>query len=1170
MADEIKDRDFFQDLLKAVKELLDPALAIFSDEESKTELLGTLGLDPDTDPGSLPSTTSLDQYIQSEAEEADAFMLIAAMADLTQVTLAIEGVIRAAIAAEENPDFAVDELMGSFFNILLMDYVRRQSPGVFAFANLVTTLTAQTAAEGGTPNFVEGVIVEFFKKLGKGLETEESTKAVSDGVFILFAASLFGIKLLLDKFDIDALTLKMGYGYEGITESSTSVADTITNRTLSYSVTVKPVDDPDNQGTAFNSFAFIPEDHGGEAFITDLSGEIDMTIPLTDELSLKFDLSGEGIFRIGTSPEASAGKNNRIKITFNHKRDKAGLAYLSRKPEMKIGFGTYSIAMTATPDDFEIAYSGKMPFQFKRDKSAGFPMSLLPEKIDEKIPLDFGYSLKRDFFFGSGGGNAGSSADPQTAQAMAGPEEEPDFIEKILAKIINMIDLRIPIHKDIGGILGIQLLNLKTGVVGNFETITLETSLDFWVKFGPVLTISVSRLGIELTMTEREDSGGLFGYDLMPEFKPPNGAGVRVNAEVIKGGGFLYLDHEKGEYFGSLELEFKGLFTLKAVGIINTIMPDGSKGFSMLILITAEFSPIQLGFGFTLSGVGGLLGVDRTTEVEALRIGIRTNAIKSILFPEDVVGNISRIINDLREIFPIKQGQFLVGLMAKLGWGSPTLIHIELGLIVEIPDPKIMLLGVIRVSLPDEDAAVLKLQVNFLGVLDFQNQFIYFEAHLFDSILVGFPLTGSLAFAVAWGEQSVFAISVGGFHPDFKDYPVVPTLPGAFRGMARIGFSLLSGKNPRFTVECYMAVTSNSVQFGAKAELLASGPMGFNLYGMLGFDALFIFDPFSFSIKLEATLAIRKGKKVLFGISFKGVLEGPTPWHIEGKVTFSVLFFDVTISFSETWGDPQVQIVTETQDLLALMQAELDDIRNWQVVLPAHQHMNVTHKELEGPEEPLIVFPFGQLQFSQRTIPLNYQIEKYGTRKPLNENKFQVTEVKVGERVEAKDDVKELFAPEHYTKLSEREKLSRKSFERMDSGFSLRDTGKLLTAQPHLDPVDLNYELNYTEDDEQLRPVATTTHIVLQAFAHMSREAAVSKSDLGWKKSIAASLNQPGKVGLAEDGFAIANTSNLHEFDGGFRASTYAEAKAQYDQLVKEDPTLEDKIQVVESFELNN
>lgn len=60
------------------------------------------------------------------------------------------------------------------------------------------------------------------------------------------------------------------------------------------------------------------------------------------------------------------------------------------------------------------------------------------------------------------------------------------------------------------------------------------------------------------------------------------------------------MDTEKGEYIGALELSFQDLFDLKAVGIISTKLPDGSPGFSLLIIITAEFSPIQLGFGFTL------------------------------------------------------------------------------------------------------------------------------------------------------------------------------------------------------------------------------------------------------------------------------------------------------------------------------------------------------------------------------------------------------------------------------------------------------------------------------------------------------------------------------------------------------------------------------------------
>jgi hypothetical protein len=69
-------------------------------------------------------------------------------------------------------------------------------------------------------------------------------------------------------------------------------------------------------------------------------------------------------------------------------------------------------------------------------------------------------------------------------------------------------------------------------------------------------------------------------------------------------------------------------------------MPDGSKGFALLILVTAEFTPIQLGYGFVLIGVGGLLGLNRSLDTEALRLGVRTGGVNSVLFPPDVIGNI--------------------------------------------------------------------------------------------------------------------------------------------------------------------------------------------------------------------------------------------------------------------------------------------------------------------------------------------------------------------------------------------------------------------------------------------------------------------------------------------------------------------------------------------------
>lgn len=697
--------------------------------------------------------------------------------------------------------------------------------------------------------------------------------------------------------------------------------------------------------------------------------------------------------------------------------------------------------------------------------------------------------------------------------------------------------------------------------------INLELGISAAANLGP-LHVVVANMGLGLYTTFEKGNAGPFNIDL--GFKPPNGVGISVNAEVVTGGGFLYFDSAKGEYFGSMELSFKGLFDLKAIGIINTKMPDGSDGFSLLILITAEFSPVQLGFGFTLIGVGGLLGLNRTMDVEALRIGLRTGAIKSVLFPEDVVGNINQIISDIRQIFPIKEGSFVIGLMGKIGWGTPTLITIELGFLIELPDPRIVILGVIKTVLPNENAELLKIQVNFLGVIDFQNEFIYFEARLFESHLVGFPLTGSLAFVVAWGRQATFGISIGGFHPDFRDYPTVPTLPGAFRDMDRVGLQLLSGDNPRLGVECYFAVTSNSVQFGAKAELYAGGPMGFNLYGMLAFDALFIFNPFHFIISLEATLAIRHDESILFGIHFKGSLSGPTPWHVEGEVSFSICWFiTITIGFSATWGDPPPLADTATENLLEKLQEELANNSNWRIVVPDYHNLHVSLREMTEEEKTrLIIHPFGQLIFSQRTLPLNYTIQKFGNRKPEGVNFFKITGVKLGESdAGSLLTEREMFAPGHFTELSESEKLSRKSFELMDSGVQLADAGQISAPKTKLGPVELNYELDYTGDDKQLEK--SDNKLDFSTFNHLSRNGAASKSAVSWVKTNVSPLNGPEKVAVQEGGYVVAWTKDMKAVSPDLTSDTLAGANQLMGQWLTANPDKAGQVQVLEEYEAN-
>ena len=61
--------------------------------------------------------------------------------------------------------------------------------------------------------------------------------------------------------------------------------------------------------------------------------------------------------------------------------------------------------------------------------------------------------------------------------------------------------------------------------------------------------------------------------------------------------------------------------------------------------------------------------------------------------------------------------------------------------------------------------------------------------------------------------------------------------------------------NPRISLQGYMAITSNSLQFGAEASLYAEAA-GFNVSGQVGFDALIVFQPFYFINPIAGLLTL--------------------------------------------------------------------------------------------------------------------------------------------------------------------------------------------------------------------------------------------------------------------------------------------------------------------------
>ncbi|MDV3220317.1 DUF6603 domain-containing protein [Intrasporangium sp.] len=673
------------------------------------------------------------------------------------------------------------------------------------------------------------------------------------------------------------------------------------------------------------------------------------------------------------------------------------------------------------------------------------------------------------------------------------------------------LEIAVPTHISLGPI-EITALYLQVSIEdqGGALSLPIELSGAFSANLGP-LEAAVDRIGVLARLTFPPEGGNLGPLDLGFEFKPPNGVGLSIDAGVVRGGGYLYIDTERGEYAGVLELDIAEIVSVKAIGLITTRMPDGSDGFSLLIVITAEFGTgLQLGFGFTLLGVGGILGLNRTMNLPALVEGVRTNAIASVMFPQDVVANAQRIISDLRAFFPPQEGIFLIGPMAKIGWGTPTLASLSLGIVIEIPG-NIAIVGILRVALPADDVAVIVLQVNFVGAIEFDKERVYFFAAIYDSRILYLTIEGEMAVLADFGGDAVFVLSVGGFHPDFDPPPLPVPVPN------RIAVSIVDLPWAMIRVEGYFAVTSNSAQFGARLDL-RFGFDDFGITGQLAFDALFIFSPFSFIVAISGAVSLRVFGFDVFTIRLSLALSGPTPWRARGTGSLSLLFWDIDVDFDETFGDAADSSLPGV-DVLPLLVAEYDKLENWRTLLPANASPLVSLRELDPLVDTLVLHPVGTLQVTQRLVPLDQSISRLGNAKAQDVTRLAL-EVDTSELAK-QGDVLESFAPAQFNDLKDAERLSRKSFEPGHGGIELSAAGETLRTGPLVRRV-VRYEL-ITVDTGWLRARRQRFQVVLSGlFQFFLRGAAVSRNPLSqYQQTLAQPFAE--KVQAGPEQFAVAS-----------------------------------------------
>ncbi|MBK9962843.1 MAG: hypothetical protein IPP06_16420 [Saprospiraceae bacterium] len=569
-----------------------------------------------------------------------------------------------------------------------------------------------------------------------------------------------------------------------------------------------------------------------------------------------------------------------------------------------------------------------------------------------------------------------------------------------------------------------------------------------------------------------------------------------------------------------------------------------------------------------MNGVGGLVGIHRTIIVEELRKGVKTGAYDNLLFPENPVENALEIIASLEAIFPVSEGRYVIGIMGKIGWGAPTLITIDLGLIIEVPNPvKLAILGVVKAILPTEEKAILKLQVNFLGVIDFGKKQLSFDATIYDSRLLTFSLAGDMAMRLSWGSNSNFLMSIGGFHPSYQP-------PPQLINMNRLTLNLLGGDNPRLTLTCYFAVTSNTVQFGSKVDLYVKVASKLTAEGYLGFDALFQMDPFYMKILAAAYLAIKWNGDEKMAISLSAVLEGPKPWNVDGVAEVKVLCIKYTVKVQKTWGQSQyasLPAVTVANKL----NAALNDLKNWRSELTSGKQQLVTLRKIVEGDNESIMLPEGVLVISQKVLPMNINIQLFGTQEVSDGGQYAIGDISINGNVEAsKTYVKEDFVPAHFRKMSETEKLSGPSFQKYDGGIRVDGMNKLIGSD--IKTKEIEYELFISLPEPPPEELETNNSISQNERPKIKEmpeiHVAMVKGSKAGQSSLSASKNfaplAPKTITILEEEYGVVKIEDLKLIAPSALCASFTEAQDYYLEKVSLDLTLKNKLKIIPKFEI--
>ena len=446
--------------------------------------------------------------------------------------------------------------------------------------------------------------------------------------------------------------------------------------------------------------------------------------------------------------------------------------------------------------------------------------------------------------------------------------------------------------------------------------------------------------------------------------------GLDAGAITARGAGFLQSNPAAaGAYLAA------GVGPVQAVLALLLGEMDGQ--MSVLGLIRAEFRPtgFQLGFGFSLDAVGGLIGVNRRADVDELRRRLSDGTAADSLFggTTSSTAGILATLRALDRMFPVALGSVVVGPTLRLGWltvGTYSLARADVGVILELPRGRVVVPGRVIIEVPGPSLPLVHLRLDMLGEVDPAARLLAADAALVDSTVVGaFSVNGTAALRLSWGDAPYAVVTVGGFYPGFDPSPAVIPL------QRRISL-VLSNPIPAglsIHAEGYFAVGAGTLQMGGSLnvsfEIAESG-----ISGSVGVDALVQLSPLWFTATVTGSVQLHAFGIELMGVQVRGDLTGPGPLVLTAEARGEILGADVGGRNSFVLSSSPGQTREPAPSLADAVARQLNtsaNVRGEQGIDP-----DVVVVEHPLPTDVALVAPGLPVIWSQEAFPLGQAVEK--------------------------------------------------------------------------------------------------------------------------------------------------------------------------------------------------